>query len=83
MSKTRHVKKNGNKSEIRQNLLAFFGLNDLDLGKVNSCTKKQMQALRQLLLSAINRGGYVIAEEDGKMITTFAINSYNYKLAKH
>ena len=83
MSKTRHIKTNGNKSDIRQNLLDFLGLDGSCLNKANSSTRKQMQSLRQLLLLAIKRGGYVIAEENGKMITTFAINSYKQKLAQH
>lgn len=83
MSKTRHVKTNANKSDIRNALLDFLDLDESILGKANKTTRKQMQALRQLLLLAIKRGGYVIAEVDGRMLTTFAINSYNYKLAKH
>jgi len=90
MAKTRHIHKRMSQRGINSRLIDMvsqYGVKQRDKYMLN---RKQIDALlsgmdemRKMLLKIRDKGGIVLVETEDCQITTYNLNSYNYKKRKH
>ena len=84
MCKTSHIQKRMSQRGIRQKIIDMvisFGetKGDKRILNKNGCraVMAELDAVRQTVMQAMERGGYVVVDVEGKLLTTYALDSYN------
>ena len=90
MSKTKHLHKRMSQRGINARLVDVVSQYGVKQGDKHMLNRKQVDALlsgiddlRKVLLKIRDKGGIVVIETDDCQITTYNLNSYNYKKRKH
>lgn len=85
MAKSRHIQKRMSQRGINQRLLDLvcnYGCPSSNGEKwflnKKACTEllSQLDKLRQDVLRSMTRGGFVVVQDDGTLVTTYALDSY-------
>ncbi len=84
MAKTRHIQKRLSQRSIKErvlDLVQVFGIRKGDKIILNrkacDAVDQEMKKMQQELRKARSRGGFVLIEDSGSLITIYALNSFN------
>jgi len=88
MAKTRHFRARMSQRGIRQDLVDLtlrFGEDDQDRRVLGEKALQQMldelRSLERQVLKALDKGGIIVVEADGALITTYRAESSDYRRA--
>ncbi len=89
MARTRHIQKRMSQRGITQGMVDLacqFGVRQQDKLVINRRGLEQLvdnlRSIERTALKAIDKGGIVVVESDGALVTTYDLDSYDRKKAR-